>query len=71
MQTCEKCLEQIHPQALKCKWCRSKTPYYWSERKKASNPHLFGSARNDKIFDKVFWVIGISLGLWWMWAISN
>ena len=27
MQTCEKCLEQIHPQALRCKWCNAKTPY--------------------------------------------
>ena len=71
MQTCEQCKEQIHPQALKCKWCDSKTPYYWSENIKDSPPHYFGSARNDKIVNIVFWVICISLYLWWLWVISN
>jgi len=50
MQTCEECLEQIHPQALRCKWCRAKTPY-----KKIMDKQLYSKpspppTRNEKIF---------------------
>ena len=69
MQTCKKCLEQIHPQALRCKWCGADTPYYYSEKLKLRKAYFNGSARDDKIFTIVFWVIGISLYLWWLWEI--
>ena len=63
MQTCEECLEQIHPQALRCKWCRAKTPYKKimdKQRYSKPSPPLTRYEKNVRIFVLFVITIGIT-----------
>ena len=61
MQTCEKCKEQIHPQALRCKWCNAKTPYNksrWLKENRTYTP-LTRYEKNALRLFLVFFYLGV------------